>query len=96
MKDANARDAVQKLVFGIALLLFLVVAYFGLKKYGEGSGRQAVTLKVQDLKPSPAAELPPLQGSGTMSAVSSVPPIRLSQTGSLRPHKIKVPAPGKD
>ena len=82
----------ENVVFGLALLLVVILGFYGARRFL--ARRSAVP---PPLAGPLAAELPPepaqAMGSRTQSAVTAIPPIKLSRTGSARQWRVEVPAP---
>ena len=98
IKDRH--PAVDNAVFGAALILALIVAYYGVKKVffaPAAPARPAVEGTSAGGETQAAEEGPvrELESSPTERAVSSLPPIRLMRTGMLRPVSGDVPPPDK-
>lgn len=94
MNDPRRHPLLDNLVFALALLLALTLAYYGLRR---------LALRPVSAPPasvsSPAAEEGALPSAGSGAgeverAVGSLPPMRFSGAGSSRRRPVEVPAPG--
>jgi hypothetical protein len=82
----------ENVVFGLALLLVAILVFYGARSFlgrrSQVPPPQAGGLSVA-ARPDQAAPA----GSATESAVTSVPPLRLSHAGSARNWRTEVPSP---
>ena len=95
----NRHPALDNAVFGLALVLALILAYYGVKKLVYAPPAAPPAAVAGNDQPSSASDaddkpLGRLQASPTERAVSSLPPIRLMRTGTLSPDR-EVPPPEK-
>jgi hypothetical protein len=90
--DSRRHPIFEWTVFGLALLLAVVLGFYGVRRF--------LVRRAADGPPratGPLAPLVPLEaapaGSATESSVTAMPPIRLTSTGGPRRWKSEVPAP---
>ena len=94
MRERGRHPFFENLVFGLALVLALIVAFYGLQTAWKEKGAPVAHAP----PPQPKAAAAPkntLIPSGTERSVSELPPMQLSRTGTLKRRAPAVPPPAR-
>ncbi|MBI5239349.1 MAG: hypothetical protein HY926_02670 [Elusimicrobia bacterium] len=89
--DQDRHPFFEWTVFAMAVVLAVILAFYGarrllLRRVPNGGPQAAVPL-------APPVPAPAAAGSATETAVTAIPPVRLSSMGGQRRWKTDVPAP---
>ncbi|MCX5794336.1 MAG: hypothetical protein NTY77_02415 [Elusimicrobia bacterium] len=90
--ENNRHPLFENVVFGLALLLVAILVFYaarGLLARRFQVPPHALSGYTPEARPAQTSEA----GSATETAVSSIPPIKLSHTGSPRAWRVEVPSP---
>lgn len=90
--DQSRHPLFETVVFGLALLLVAILIFYGARRLmarRPAVPPHAASGYLPEAKPAEASAM----GSATETAVTSIPPVKLSRAGSPRKWRVEVPSP---
>ena len=94
MRERRRPAFFENLVYGFALVLALIVAFYAAQRVFAPRG-PAPEVRTRPVESAPGGEKRELVSSGIERAVRSLPPVRITKAGASRTRPTAVPSPPK-